>query len=689
MLYWHSLYLDEDGVPNIDDLDSDGDQLLDAEECPDGSPCPDNDGSSEVDVYEFTCHSAIAPLLVRATEDATYCNGTEIILSADNEGTVDGLITYTWTHPDGSEVVNQVDQEGTLSYTIASAEPTDAGIYTLTSSASNGCTSTEIAVQVEIIDRPATPILTAESKDVCTGGVIEIDADMPASNGLSYDWYFDDGNTSELLETTASPTLIITDVKTTNSGSYSLIITGPNCMSAQSNLEFINVKPAITSAQASNPSTSELPLCGGSSITLFADAVIGANYLWTGPNGFSSTDQNPIIENADLDDQGQYSYTIEIPGCQIISSDTTEIFIQESGSQPIIDGSPTACIDGSTSMEVLNEYDVSAGQVVLYEWYTAPTGNLVATTDIPTYMIDVVTEDIPTTYYVEVILGECKTVPSELFDIEIQATPNEIAYIPEESYTICEEEEIMVTAATPANATGSWSTPDDVVIITPDLETTTVTNLGSDPFLLIWSLSNGSCENFSRDTLFVGFPETIEAMDDLFDVDSNGAEEEFDIVSNDMFSTDVDYEVSIVEFPIQGTATVTADGLLTYAPPTGYIGTDELTYEICLNDCMMQCETATVRITVQPSDCKIPNIITPNADGMNDTFIVPCASQHPNNEIMIFNRWGDKIYAAKNYTNNWGGLYRGNELPPGTYYYLYKSSPDVDEEQSGFITLVR
>jgi gliding motility-associated-like protein len=66
--------------------------------------------------------------------------------------------------------------------------------------------------------------------------------------------------------------------------------------------------------------------------------------------------------------------------------------------------------------------------------------------------------------------------------------------------------------------------------------------------------------------------------------------------------------------------------------------------------------------------------ITPNGDGNNDTWWIEGIEKFPNNEVMIFNRWGDKIIDMVNYDNIkvvWDGKNaRGKKVPDGTYYYL-------------------
>jgi gliding motility-associated-like protein len=64
------------------------------------------------------------------------------------------------------------------------------------------------------------------------------------------------------------------------------------------------------------------------------------------------------------------------------------------------------------------------------------------------------------------------------------------------------------------------------------------------------------------------------------------------------------------------------------------------------------------------------NIITPDGDGKNDTFVVDNATLYPNNELAVFNRWGREVYRRKNYDNLWNG----GDLGAGTYYYLFTAN---------------
>jgi gliding motility-associated-like protein len=70
----------------------------------------------------------------------------------------------------------------------------------------------------------------------------------------------------------------------------------------------------------------------------------------------------------------------------------------------------------------------------------------------------------------------------------------------------------------------------------------------------------------------------------------------------------------------------------------------------------------------------IHNVITPNGDGLNDTWIIDCIETFPDNSVQIFNRWGDMVNSFDRYDNTnyvWKRTNKkGKLLPDGTYYYV-------------------
>lgn len=87
----------------------------------------------------------------------------------------------------------------------------------------------------------------------------------------------------------------------------------------------------------------------------------------------------------------------------------------------------------------------------------------------------------------------------------------------------------------------------------------------------------------------------------------------------------------------------------------------------------------------------VPNVITPNGDGRNETFVIPNLEPYKENELFIYNRYHQLIYSQKNYQQNWDG----GGYPSGTYYYLLRAfRPTTNgqttvEEFKGWLQVIR
>ncbi len=94
-----------------------------------------------------------------------------------------------------------------------------------------------------------------------------------------------------------------------------------------------------------------------------------------------------------------------------------------------------------------------------------------------------------------------------------------------------------------------------------------------------------------------------------------------------------------------------------------------------------------------PSDMEVPNVFTPNGDGVNDYFIVH-ATNITEIECLIIDRWGVEMYNVSTDKGNiqWDGKTKGGkDAPTGTYYYTIKAKGKDDKtyEKKGFLTLLR
>ncbi len=101
----------------------------------------------------------------------------------------------------------------------------------------------------------------------------------------------------------------------------------------------------------------------------------------------------------------------------------------------------------------------------------------------------------------------------------------------------------------------------------------------------------------------------------------------------------------------------------------------------------------------KPCGLDIPNGFTPGGDdNFNNTYVIEGIEEYPGNSIIIFNRWGNKVYETSDYANDWDGTTNvgaglvGTELPTGTYYYILDTKdPSIGNEGvfQGFIYLKR
>jgi len=62
----------------------------------------------------------------------------------------------------------------------------------------------------------------------------------------------------------------------------------------------------------------------------------------------------------------------------------------------------------------------------------------------------------------------------------------------------------------------------------------------------------------------------------------------------------------------------------------------------------------------------------------------------PEAELVVYNRWGNQVFEAENYQNDWAGTWDGNkDLPDGTYYYFLKLNDEDNRTFRGFFELYR
>ncbi|MGB0402784.1 MAG: DUF2341 domain-containing protein [Salibacteraceae bacterium] len=135
----------------------------------------------------------------------------------------------------------------------------------------------------------------------------------------------------------------------------------PPQVSVGSEIEYIN---SVTASVA------ESSVCESDSIKLSANYVNGATYSWTGPNSFSSSDQNPVITGLSTLNSGLYKVNISLGGNCSNASDSVIVNVSSLSVSGTLSGTDTVCANSNSGTLELNGQN---GKVIY--WETSPTGN--------------------------------------------------------------------------------------------------------------------------------------------------------------------------------------------------------------------------------------------------------------------------------------------------------------------------
>jgi gliding motility-associated-like protein len=99
-------------------------------------------------------------------------------------------------------------------------------------------------------------------------------------------------------------------------------------------------------------------------------------------------------------------------------------------------------------------------------------------------------------------------------------------------------------------------------------------------------------------------------------------------------------------------------------------------------------EQLAVTVGVTGQDClRVYEIITPNADGRNDTWKMGNAELYPDAEVFVYNRWGRLVFHTRNATDEWDGRSDGKLLPNDSYHYVIHLN-DGSEPRTGVISII-
>lgn len=241
----------------------------------------------------------------------TVCLNTTINLSAN------GGATYAWSGPSGftSGLQNPVINNAAFSHN---------GVYTVTVTSAQGCTSTANSTVTVL----ALPVAAISNNTPCAGATLT----FTGSGGAGYNWSGPNG----FFSTLQNPN--ISNVTLAANGVYTLVVTAGTCSSSATQSVTVNALPNPTAGSNS-------PVCENQTINLTAGG--GTSYAWSGPSGFTSAIQNPVINTAATSHAGTYSVVVT-DGNSCSSSTVTTLVVN---TLPVISVSnPTVCLGQSINL---------------------------------------------------------------------------------------------------------------------------------------------------------------------------------------------------------------------------------------------------------------------------------------------------------------------------------------------------
>jgi gliding motility-associated-like protein len=104
-------------------------------------------------------------------------------------------------------------------------------------------------------------------------------------------------------------------------------------------------------------------------------------------------------------------------------------------------------------------------------------------------------------------------------------------------------------------------------------------------------------------------------------------------------------------------------------------------------------------IEVEQSKCEcniyLPKAFTPNHDAINEKFGAAFYCDLMDFQLLIFNRWGQKVFATRNPEETWNGTLNDTDVPSGVYIYnlqytsIIRGKKDNPVKKTGTVTLIR
>ncbi len=352
------------------------------------------------------------------SSNSPVCAGDTIRLfaSASPSG-----INYLWSGPNSFTTFTQ-------NPVITNAAAANAGKYYI-SYLLNGCNAYD-SVSVVVNPIPA-PVTATVNTPICAGNTLNLTAST-ATGGVTYSWVGPNSFSAAIQNPS------VTNAQTSASGDYVVTATLGSCSVKDTATALVKPLPANTSA------ANNTPVCQGGTLSLTAStSSSGVSYSWTGPNGFSSTQQNPSVVNAQPVASGVYTVSFNLNGCSAVSNTTATV--------TAIPAKPTA--GSNTPVCTGTPINLTASTVAgagSYSW-NGPAG---FSSLLQNPVISGATATMGGTYIVRAYNNGCYSVPDSTTVTIIPAPV--INIYPNPNDTICQNANVTFVAVT-SNAGASTS----------------------------------------------------------------------------------------------------------------------------------------------------------------------------------------------------------------------------------------
>ena len=625
-----------------------------------------SNASGESVTCSFNIQINEAPPVVASLSAELVCEGQQVELRASD---IPGA-EFSWRGPSGFVSSDQ-------NAIINSPTVNNSGMYIVSAMTPTGCAATDtVMVQVN-----SAPTVTGSANDLeCGGGTIELIASAEGVPVTAWAWTGPNGYTSD------EQNPMINEAGIAQAGFY--IVTGISanrCAIVDSvEVEINTIAPPTVAASGLLPSG---VACEGESFTLKGNVYTGTViYNWEGSNSGAGlpADVNDSLIMVTPTNVGEYTYryTVDLGnGC--VADTAITIMVMASPQFTAASNGPFICADTSDQIMLTTETDDAT--IMSWTW-TGPNDYI---SPFPTSTIREVKESLAGDYVVTAASVNGCTA-TDTVALEITGRPSVPTILADDRMMICEGESSTIFADTSAGATYQWTGPNDFEATGPSFEISPALPESTGGYQLVQTVEG--CDSDPA-TVIVSVLTDPEVTDDQV---SNLYNEsvEFEVISNDTLTAGAGFTINLLnEFTSEaGSLTNNGDGSFSFTPVQDWIGKVQVAYELCYEDCPELCSMGIVTIdTDVPSEpCFIPSVLSPNGDDKNDALIISCNSDPPKGGgIMIFNQWGAKVYQAFPYTNDWKGTYEGEDLPDGTYYYIYSQTDGDPDPKKGCVTIFR